>query len=445
MIRNKSKISASLPDEVLSEYYAIISDKLLCRAPYTSLYFHPDGEVGACCLNKNSFFYGKYPRNNIEEILNSNRRKLHQGYVKSNNLILGCNVCQENLLAGNYSGVMSLGYKNQNLKNHITRIDFELSHQCNLNCIMCERDKGNPVMVYNSNFIEEIQPLLKNIEYANFIGGEPFLINIYYDIWNIINKINPKCMINVQTNGSILNERVINLLNNRNFLITISLDSVNKTSFEKIRRNGNFNTVIKNFHIFNQNMNGKLKTMQVSVCPLTVNRYEITEIIDFANTNYCNVFFNYVDNPKHLSLKYLSSEKLNETINNYKKYIKDYKLVTPHAKNNLEAIKGLLELLEKWNKDTVKREHESIEIQRQELVSIFSKIREEQNKEIINELLSILPKNIKLSKQKYKDVKSMNIDEKLNELKKRNLKKKEILIIALSFFEFYQFENDFYE
>ena len=252
-------------------------------------------------------------------------------------------------------------------------------------------------------------------------------------------------MINVQTNGSILNERVINLLNNRNFLITISLDSVNKTSFEKIRRNGNFNTVIKNFHIFNQNMNGKLKTMQVSVCPLTVNRYEITEIIDFANTNYCNVFFNYVDNPKHLSLKYLSSEKLNETINNYKKYIKDYKLVTPHAKNNLEAIKGLLELLEKWNKDTVKREHESIEIQRQELVSIFSKIREEQNKEIINELLSILPKNIKLSKQKYKDVKSMNIDEKLNELKKRNLKKKEILIIALSFFEFYQFENDFYE
>jgi len=67
IFRKKLEISASLPNEVLSEYYAKISDNVFCRAPFTSLYFHPDGEVGACCLNKNSFFYGKYPENNIKE------------------------------------------------------------------------------------------------------------------------------------------------------------------------------------------------------------------------------------------------------------------------------------------------------------------------------------------------------------------------------------------
>ncbi|MEJ5268461.1 MAG: SPASM domain-containing protein, partial [Bacteroidales bacterium] len=137
MIFGKRKnIKTDLTGEELSK----ITNKRICNAPFSALYFHPNGQITACCLNKNSFYYGHYPENNLKQILNSIPRKLQQEYVSAGNFQLGCKTCLENIKANNFSGLM-LNIYNPYDKKTIQRIDFELSHFCNLDCIMCLRDK----------------------------------------------------------------------------------------------------------------------------------------------------------------------------------------------------------------------------------------------------------------------------------------------------------------
>lgn len=442
MFSKKPKISASVPVEILQAYYRkISSEKLICRAPFTSLYFHPDGEVGACCLNKKSYFYGKYPKNSIKEILVSIPRKVHQKYINENNFSLGCTICNENLNNENFYGLLANGYKNQSIKNHITRIDFELSHECNFDCIMCERDKNNAESIYKENFIKEIKPLLRKTEYVNFIGGEPFLINIYYDIWTILKETNPSCLINVQTNGSILNERILKILENKNFLTVISLDSVNKATYQKIRKGGQFDSVLSNFDVFNQSMQRKEKTMQISVCPLRTNRNEIPEIIEFANNKSCTVFFNHVERPKELSLKYLASTELQIIIESYKNFGLQLNSNAEHVKNNLKALQSLIMLLTKWYEDAIEREKNAIEISNQYIASIFRNIKDEQNLKIINGLLSIIPETFMVSAAKYGEINLTDFEDKLNLLRMRGLNQQKIIKIALDFFEIYSLQD----
>ncbi len=440
MFSKNPKISTSVPAEILQAYYhEISSEKLICRAPFTSLYFHPDGEVGACCLNKKSYFYGKYPEDSIKKILASNPRKVHQKYIAKNNFSLGCSICNENLIDKNFYGLLANGYKNQSLKKHITRIDFELSHKCNFDCIMCERDKNSSESIYKEDFIKEIKPLLRKTEYVNFIGGEPFLINIYYDIWTILKETNPSCLINVQTNGSILNERILKILENKNFLTVISLDSVKKPTYQKIRKGGNLESVLCNFDIFNQSMQRKEKTMQISVCPLRTNRYEIPEIIEFANNKSCNVFFNHVERPKNLSLKYLPSQELHIIIESYKKFGQQLNSSAEHVKNNLKSLQSLIMLLIKWYEDATEREKNAVEISNKYIASIFSNVKNEQNLKIINELLPIIPETFMISASKYGELETTDFEDKLNQLRMHGLNQEEIIKIALNFFEIYNF------
>lgn len=442
MKKFNKNISSSVPDAILQKYHSSISnEKTICRAPFTALYFHPDGEVGACCLNKNSYLYGRYPTNTIKEILESTPRKVHQKYIRNNNFLLGCNICNDNLLNQNFSGLMANGYKYQSLKKHITRIDFELSHQCNFDCIMCERDKTSSNSFYNNDFIEEIKPYLKKLEYANFIGGEPFLINIYYQIWEILLDVNPNCLINIQTNGSILNDRIIKLLENKNFITVISLDSVNNTSYSEIRKGGNLNLVLKNFEIFNKFMQNKSRNMQISVCPLQTNYNEIPDIIDFANNNKCYIFFNHVDKPKELSLKYFNSEKLNKIIEIYSLYSQNFNTDLEHTKQNLRALLGLIQLLKAWQSEALEREKNSVLVLKNDISEFFAKIKDNYNKNIADDLVKLLPENFMISEPKYREILETDFEDKINQLRKHGHNQEEIIKIALKYFEIYKTQD----
>ena len=39
---------------------------------------------------------------------------------------------------------------------------------------------------YDKDFVKQIREFLPFLREARFIGGEPFLINLYYDIWEAI-------------------------------------------------------------------------------------------------------------------------------------------------------------------------------------------------------------------------------------------------------------------
>jgi MoaA/NifB/PqqE/SkfB family radical SAM enzyme len=64
--------------------------------------------------------------------------------------------------------------------------------------------------------------------------------------------INPKCLIMVQTNGMVLNERIKNLLSRGNFQIGVSIDSLKKEVYETIRPHGKLERVMENINYFSE-------------------------------------------------------------------------------------------------------------------------------------------------------------------------------------------------
>ncbi|HOK38291.1 MAG TPA: radical SAM protein [Bacteroidales bacterium] len=434
MIFGKRKnIKTDLTGEELSK----ITNKRICNAPFSALYFHPNGQITACCLNKNSFYYGHYPENNLKQILNSIPRKLQQEYVSAGNFQLGCKTCLENIKANNFSGLM-LNIYNPYDKKTIQRIDFELSHFCNLDCIMCLRDKtGKSDNIYDVSFFSEIKTLLNKLKFTNFVGGEPFLIKEYYKIWYYLLDNNPQCEIYVQTNGTILNDEIKRLLQNKNFRIGISIDAVNKETYEKIRRKADFEKTIENFEYFNSITKRKNQILQISVCPIRFNRYEIHEIIKYFDEKDCVVFFNTVDFPKNLSLKYFNSAELQKLVEYYSEIIKELKLKND---KNKSAFKGFLQQLKNWHQNSISREAESVIVLKEEIIANLRTI-ETKYSEFYNEILKNLPNKWYVDKIKYKEIQDIDYESKINQLLSAGKTKVEIINIAKEFFELYPYEN----
>ena len=236
-------------------------NEFLCSAPFKNLYFQPDGRIVSCCFNR-TFTLGKYPEDSIPEIWKGEKLTKLRDYILYDDLSLGCNLCYEQMKAHNYDGVGAIYFDKYFMsKESPVMLEFELENTCNLECIMCNgnysssirknKEKRQPTQrMYDESFINKLSTIIPKLKYAKFLGGEPFLINIYYSIWAKIILTNPNCIIDVQTNGTIMTNRMKEILDKGNFRIGISLDSLNKETYQQIRVNAKFDTVMANISFF---------------------------------------------------------------------------------------------------------------------------------------------------------------------------------------------------
>ena len=296
----------------------------LCYAPFKNIYFGHYGKATACCYNRN-FVLGTYPANSIEEIWFGEEADKLRKSISANNLDFGCKLCKHHILAQNFDANKAHQYDQFTLnKNKFPSVlEFELSNTCNLECTMCSgdfsslirqnREKLPPLpQVYDKAFVEQLEPFIPYLEEAKFYGGEPFLIEIYFDIWEKIIEINPKVRISVQTNGTILNKRVKDLLKKANFHINMSIDSLEEESYQKIRINAKFDRVKKNIDWFQAYCKEKDTFFGISACLMNNNYKELPKFVDYCNKLNCPVYFHFVDYPEQLALKSLSNEALTE-------------------------------------------------------------------------------------------------------------------------------------
>lgn len=331
---NKSRITGSEP--------------CVCHAPSRSLYFDIYGNATACCFNR-VHKLGKYPENSIEEIIKGDKRKKLQTELCRQNFMYGCQHCHKLIEAGNYEGVEARLYdplKNQG--DTPSEIIFELDNTCNLECVMCHEGFSNSIAKskglekikhpYNKEFLTQLEPYIKTLKVAKFLGGEPFLINIYYDIWNLIMKINPKCKIILQTNGTILNDKVKSYLKKGNFYIGVSIDSLIPETFENIRVNAKLETVLNNLDYFIAITKKKNNYVNLSVCPMQNNWKEMPDLVNFCNEKKIFIYFNTV-----YTAGFTISEMSEEDLLAIKDYFQDVKFKAKGliAKRNIRFFNNL--------------------------------------------------------------------------------------------------------
>jgi organic radical activating enzyme len=155
---------------------------------------------------------------------------------------------------------------------------------------------------YDDNFIEQLEEFIPHLKELRFNGGEPFLINAVFKIFEKVEKLNPKLKITIATNGTVLNYKVKEWLGKLNIHINFSLDSLTPKIYEAIRVNAHFERVMEHFLFYRQYTKENNRTLCLMVNPMRNNWHEMPEFIRFVNKHNCNIWFNTIHRPKEWSI-----------------------------------------------------------------------------------------------------------------------------------------------
>lgn len=339
---------------------------LLCYAPSNSMVFGPFGNVSACCHSFKAS--GNYPEKSIKEIWSGGVFGELREHLKNDSLPSACAFCKTHLESGSFYGVASRTYDSfLPIKDgYPTIMEFFLDITCNLECIMCtgeysssirkNREKLPPFQsIYGSPFVKELEQFIPYLQKASFVGGEPFLIDYYYQIWDRIFDLNPDCTIAITTNGTILNEKVKKVLEKGNFEIRLSLDGITKETYESIRLNANFDKVMENLIYLHAYCKRKGTIFEIVPCPQKNNWHEMPAIVEFANSLDSILYFSSaVRYPFHVCLWTLPSTELTKIHRQLAAY--DFPSETNTEKHNLKIYTDFVGEVKMWIDAAVKRE-----------------------------------------------------------------------------------------
>lgn len=346
-----------------------------CQAPFSSMRFNHSGNVLACCFNRGNIL-GKFPEQSIHDIWFGENIKQLRKALDKNDFSLGCQYCEKEIICGNReaSGAAQYDYlKKWKLEKLFpTMLDFELGSTCNFECIMCSgeystsirknREKKSayysPYDEHAALFVEQLTPFIPHLKEMRFVGGEPFLMKVHYEIWDKVLEINPNVILNVLTNGSILNKRVQKMLEKGNFKISVSIDSIVKETFEAIRINGDFDQVMGNVAVFQALMRERGHVMNFNLCVMRQNWTEIPEYFEYCNKNNIKIVLHTVEFPIHCSLWNLSSSELEEIEKVYENAV--FIEHSSTSDDNKETFTGLYRQIKNWRQAALSRENNRI-------------------------------------------------------------------------------------
>ena len=362
---NYSPLSASLLKKY-NKHRPLGPQKYSCYAPFKSVYFGHHGRVNVCCYNR-SHIIGEYPKQSIKEIWFGEEANRLREFIKNDDFSLGCLGCKQQLVGGNFDAVKANQYdeRTSNANKYPSVMEFELSNVCNLECEMCsgdfssliraKREKLPPVgRVYDADFVKQLEEFIPYLDEVKFYGGEPFLIEIYYEIWEKIIELNPNVRISVQTNATVLNNRVKRILENTNFHINVSLDSLQTETYESIRINADFERTFKNLKWFREYARNRNTFFGVSVCVMRQNWRELPDFINFCNDLDFPVYFHTVLFPLHCSIRDMKAEEIKEVHNYLTQF--NFPVDTPVQKKNLTHFEGIRNQIGAWDSSSVSRE-----------------------------------------------------------------------------------------
>jgi len=327
-----------------------------------------DGRVSPCCFNKS--MDEQYFTKSLQDIWKGDVFESYRKNIKKNRLPAACFNCAKSLQNGEFHSVKIRQYDNiripkfQKIKPRV--IEMALSNNCNLECIMCNGRYSSAIRKNRENlpqleskfgqtFRNELLEFIPGLQKAVFAGGEPFLIPLYYDIWEDIIRINPACEISVITNGTVLNDKVKGLLDRGNFNVVLSFDAVKKETYEKIRINALYEETILNMEYFDNYLKLKGKRLHIPVCPLKENRFEIPDIVRFCNQRQYSMNFVTVTSSFSHAMWALSSSDLKQLKEHY--LMQKFENRNEISGTNIKEFNDLVSRIDIWIKEANLREN----------------------------------------------------------------------------------------
>lgn len=330
----------------------VLHKKFICNAPFANIYFNIHGDAAPCWLgfiNPDS-----YPQKSIKEIWKGERFNTFRKNIKNLTLEDTCGTCLENLNNGNYVSVLAKAYDHLGKpRKYPKMMELELDNTCNLECIMCNgflsssirrnRDKKPKLEIpYNDEFVNQLNEFIPHLQELRLNGGEPFLSKIALSILNNAVSMNRNLKIVIATNGTVVNDEVKRLLEKGNFHINISIDSLQKETYEAIRMNAVFEEMMDNFRYFLDYCRKKKTKLCVLTNPMKQNWREMGDFVRFCNTHNIPLWFNTIKHPKELSLWALPPEILQEIYDTLSKEVFKPTITARESYHNISVFENLV-------------------------------------------------------------------------------------------------------
>ena len=326
---NMEKIQISVPGKARDEYmesrdYSKKAVRSLCYAPYSTLYFDTQGSVRVCCHN-HRFPVGNVLDNSINEIWRGARIKVLRDKLADRNFGPGCEFCQLQTAEGCFSDAAMRRFDLFTVSSESPewpqQLEFSISNVCNLECVMCSgfqssairsRREHLPILphLYSDSFIQSLREYLTNATWLKFLGGEPFLIDEYCKIWDmmIAHGITTRC--HVTTNGTQFNARVERILDRIPMSFAISMDGVRPETVESIRVNANYQELMANARRFRDYTRARKTAFSLTYCLMRQNWREFGEFCAMGDEWDCNVGVNTVRHPPEFGIYTLPAAEL---------------------------------------------------------------------------------------------------------------------------------------
>jgi hypothetical protein len=167
---------------------------------------------------------------------------------------------------------------------------------------------------YDDAFVSQLEPFIPHLEAARFLGGEPFLIRIYDRIWDLIARLHPALEVSITTNGTILNQRVKDILEGLNAELIVSIDSLDPNLYERLRVHATYDAVMANLDYFLSYTQRKGTSLTLAVCPMRWNWRDLPRFVDYCDDRGAQVFYNTVVFPQGATFSSMSREELSEVV-----------------------------------------------------------------------------------------------------------------------------------
>lgn len=285
--------------------------------------FDMTGAVSVCAFTRTTPL-GRVGDTPLAEMWRGPRIRRLRDAVEHDDLAHACSRCSEEIVGGNLHGALSVGFDRfpaQRFPAWPTRMEFALSTRCNLRCIMCSgefssairtRREALPVLPdrYGDAFLDELDPFLPHLEQARFLGGEPFLAEINFRIWERMIDQGLRVDCNVTTNGTCWTPRVQRVLDALAFSVGISIDGVTRETVEAVRVGASYDGIMENLRRFVCYRDRTGASLSLTFCLMVQNAHEFVDYLLMAEDLGCQVYVNTVRQPPQHSLYQLPTDDL---------------------------------------------------------------------------------------------------------------------------------------
>ena len=267
-----------------------------CPAPWTSIYIDSTGYIDNCCISNNRL--GNAVTHDILDIMSLEKNQLVKQQMLDGVLPSGCQGCKRkdtttasmrHYMLGVNSSVPLSVYDDDSFK--LNYLDIRWTNICNSACVYCApayssklAEELNILQVVDHQKITRIKEFLvdkiKDIKTVYLAGGEPMLTK--ENIWLLTNlyRENPDCQLIVNTNLSIINNEIFNLICKfENVRFVLSGEAVGE-QYNYIRYGSDWETFTKNITtLINEHPNVKITFNLVYTALTTVSIFDYIEQI----------------------------------------------------------------------------------------------------------------------------------------------------------------------